>query len=120
MYQVIEPFVAAAVQRAPAVLDCEATTERAVDAVGEAAGGGARLVVFPETWLPTYPYWHPLQSEPLAFANLYRRLFENSVVVPGPETARIGEAAARAGTTVVIGVSASLPKNSRPGSGCLQ
>jgi aliphatic nitrilase len=96
-------FVAAAVQRAPCVLDVEAGTRRAVESIGEAADAGARLVVFPETWLPTYPYWSPFPTD-AAFPELYRRLFENSVSVPGPETERIGEAAARTGTTVIIGV----------------
>ena len=62
-----ESFVAAAVQRPPVVLDREATLARAIDTIAEAAAQGARLVVFPETWLPTYPYWHPFSSEPAAF-----------------------------------------------------
>jgi predicted amidohydrolase len=104
-----ERFVAAAVQRAPVVLDREATLLRAIDAVAEAGAAGARLVVFPETWLPTYPYWHPFASQPAAFSALYRRLFEQAVSVPGPEIARLGEAAARAGTLVVIGVNEREP-----------
>jgi predicted amidohydrolase len=98
------PFVAAAVQRAPAVLDREASVERAVAAIEEAARSGARLIVFPETWLPTYPYWHPLAAAREEFPDLFRRLFEQSVTVPGPEIERLGEAAERAGATLVIGV----------------
>ena len=104
-----ESFVAAAVQRPPVVLDREATLARAIDTIAEAAAQGARLVVFPETWLPTYPYWHPFSSEAAAFSALYRRLYEQSVAVPGPEIARLGEAAARAGATVVIGVNEREP-----------
>ena len=96
-------FVAASVQRPPCVLDLPAGTRRAVESTREAADSGARLVVFPETWLGGYPYWHPFPAEP-GFPELYRRLYENSVVVPGPETERIGEAAARTGSTVVLGV----------------
>ena len=42
----------AIVQQAPVFLDRAATLAKAVDAVGEAARGGARLVVFPETFVP--------------------------------------------------------------------
>ena len=104
MSQTQAPFVAAAVQRSPAILDREACTQRAIETVREAAEAGARLIVFPETWLPTYPYWHPLSSEPKGFSELYRRLYEQSISVPGPQIERIAAAAARAAVTVVIGV----------------
>jgi predicted amidohydrolase len=104
MTATVAPFVAAAVQRAPAVLDRDATVDRAVEAIAEAARSGARLIVFPETWLPTYPYWHPLSAAQAEFPALFQRLFEQSITIPGPETERIGEAAGRAGATVVIGV----------------
>jgi predicted amidohydrolase len=99
-----KPFVAGAIQRAPAVLDRAACVERAVDSIAEAARAGARLIVFPETWLPTYPYWNPMTQARAEFAELFRRLFEQSVPVPGPEIERIGDAAAQAQATVVIGV----------------
>ena len=47
----------AVVQRPPVFLQRGPTLERAVDAVAEAAAAGARLVVFPETWVPGYPAW---------------------------------------------------------------
>ncbi len=97
-----EPFVAAAVQRPPVVLDKAATTDRAVEIISEAATNGARLIVFPETWLPTYPYWAP--SSGAAAPEMFRRLFEQSVSVPGAEISRIAEAARRAQACVVIGV----------------
>lgn len=98
------PFVVAAVQRPPVLLDRKASVRRAVESIREAGDHGAKLIVFPETWVPGYPYWHLLPSEVSAFAELYRRLFMESMTVPGAETAEIGEAAARAGATVVIGV----------------
>ena len=98
------PFIAAAVQRPPAFLDRTAAVGSAVDAIAEAAGEGARLIVFPETWLPTYPYWHAMVSERAAYSDLYQRLFKNSLSVPGPDFDRLAVAARRAAATVVIGL----------------
>jgi len=97
------PFIAAAVQRAPG-LTREEGIARAVEAIGEAAEAGASLIVFPETWIPSYPYWHSRNSMRSEFAALYRRHFEESIEVPGPEWSRISAAAAAAEATVVIGV----------------
>jgi nitrilase len=47
----------AVVQHPPVMLDRRATLDRAVALVAEAAGSGARLVVFPETFIPGYPEW---------------------------------------------------------------
>jgi nitrilase len=47
----------ATVQSAPVFMDCEATVAKACELIDEAAQGGARLVVFPEAFIPTYPDW---------------------------------------------------------------
>lgn len=47
----------AIVQQPPAVLDLAASLERAVAHIDEAASAGAKLIVFPETWLTCYPAW---------------------------------------------------------------
>ena len=99
-----QPYTAAAVQWAPAYGDLRAGVGRASDAIGEAAGEGASLVVLPEAWLPGYPYWCTEQRPARAVRELYRNLVENSVEVPGPVTEALGEAAKRANATVVIGV----------------
>ena len=54
--------------------------------------------------MPGYPYWCTEQRPARAVRELYRTLVENSVEVPGPETAALGEAAKRANATVVVGV----------------
>ena len=47
----------AIVQQAPVFLDRAATLAKAVAAIDEAAQTGARLIVFPEAFVPGYPAW---------------------------------------------------------------
>jgi nitrilase len=93
----------AAVQAAPVFLDLEASLEKALGLIKEAAGEGARLVVFPEAFLPAWPAWvdEVLPGEDAAW---HLRLLEESVVVPGPVTERLGAAARDAGVHLVMGV----------------
>jgi nitrilase len=94
-----------AVQAAPVFLDLDATVDKTCALIDEAAAGGAQLVVFPETFLPTYPDWvWRTNAWDKVAQELYTRLFANAVDVPGPVTVRLGEAAARAGVYVCIGV----------------
>ena len=52
----------AAVQAESAWLDLAAGVDKVVGLIGAAAAGGARLVAFPETFLPGYPWWIWLDS----------------------------------------------------------
>ncbi len=96
----------AAVQASSILLDLEASLDKACGLIREAAAEGARLVVFPEAFLPGYPVWvwfmpgghtHPLRE-------LYTELHANSVSVPGPATEVLGAVAAECEVTVAIGV----------------
>ena len=101
----VERVVVAAVQAAPVFLDRDATVEKASGLVEKAAAEGAGLVVFPETFVPTYPDWvwrsKPWDDGP---AEWTARLIDQSVVVPGPATAALGEAARSAKAYVSVGV----------------
>ncbi len=109
------PFVVAAVQAAPVFLNKQATLEKACRLIHEAGSNGARLAVFPEGFIPTYPIWSwfipPHASRELR--PLYAELLDNAIDVPGPETAILGRAARDAGVHVVIGVNEVNREGSR-------
>jgi nitrilase len=93
----------AAVQATPVFLDREATVDKVGRLVKEASAEGAEVIVFPETFIPTYPDWvwrAPAWSD----GELVRRLYDQSVEVPGPTTAALGEMARDASAYLVMGV----------------
>ena len=95
--------IVAAVQATPVFLDRDATTDKAIELIHEASAAGAGLVVFPETFIPTYPDWVwrlPAWSD----SGYVQRLYAESVEVPGPTVTRLAEAAAAAGAYVAMGV----------------
>lgn len=96
-------FKAAAVQLSPVLHSREGTTEKVCSAILEAGRAGARLVVFPETFVPYYPYFSFIKP-PASIGADHLQLYEQSVVVPSATTERLGAAARRAGAVVVIGV----------------
>ncbi|MEK6322685.1 MAG: carbon-nitrogen hydrolase family protein [Acidobacteriota bacterium] len=88
----------AAVQAAPVYLDLEHSVAKGLALLAEAASLGAKLVVFPETWLPGYPAWLDSCRDVALWDHqptkkVFARLMENSVVVPGPVTEAFGAAA---------------------------
>src|ERR687885_2267871 len=103
----MQPFTVAAVQAAPVVLDREATVDKACHLIVEAGRAGARLVVFPEAFIPTYPDWVwavPAGKQGL-LAKLYAALVDQSVSIPSAATDRLGQAARAVGAYVAIGMS---------------
>ncbi len=107
----LSEYKVAAVQGAPVFLDRSATIDKACRLIEEAAASGAALAVFPETWVPGYPFWVMRQtgaaSKPVPPAigrQLYNRLYNNAVDIPGPDIDRLGRAAKKAGIYVAIGV----------------
>ncbi len=94
---------AAAVQLAPVLFDRDGSTQKVLEAIGEAERKDVNLLVFPETFIPNYPYFANWQA-PANIAELHLRLFEESVDIPGPVTHVVGAAAASAGMVVVLGV----------------
>ena len=103
-------FKAAAVQASPVFLNREATIDKACRLIQEAGRNGARLVAFPETFVPGYPYWIWLDS-PLKHDELFVRLFEEAVEIPSPATDALCRAAKAADTYVFMGINEKVPTN---------
>ena len=104
-----EKHIIAAAQVAPAFLDLEGSLEIAERWITDAGRQGVDLLVFPETWLPGYPFWLDVSPEMGIWdhpptKSVFRRLFENSVEIPSAATQRLGAAAAEAGLTLVMGL----------------
>lgn len=93
----------AGVQAAPVFLDRDATIEKVLRLTKEAAGAGAGLVVFPETFVPGYPDW-VWRSRPWSDGAWYERLYDQAVDVPGPATEALAAVAAEAGVHLSVGV----------------
>ena len=106
----------AAIQATPVVLDAEATVEKAVALLAEAAREGARLAVLPETFVSVYPSnrWAQGATAFAGWGALWERLWESSVDVRGPLVARLVEACREHDLHCVIGVNER--EDDRPGS----
>ncbi|KUO63088.1 MAG: hypothetical protein APF84_11210 [Gracilibacter sp. BRH_c7a] len=100
----------AAVQSAPVFLNREATTEKACSLIREAGENGARVIAFPESYIPAHPIWfhfHP-GTDSIA-TKLSVELFKNSVEIPGPEVEALGAAAREANAYVIMGICEKIP-----------
>jgi len=94
---------AAAVQIAPDLENGQATLARVIDAIEDAARQGVQLIVFPETFVPYYPYFSYVRP-PVQSGSDHLRLYEQAVVVPGPVTQAVAEQARLHGMVIVLGV----------------
>ena len=92
-----------AVQAGPVFMDREASVDKACRLIEEAGSHGARLVAFPEAFIPAYPYW-ARYLPPLQSARYTKELLKQAVQVPGPATERLCRAARDAGVYVVVGI----------------
>ncbi len=100
-------FKVAAVQATPVFLDREATIDKACELIATAGNEGARLVVFPEAFIPAYPdwVWAIPSGEEGVLNELYAELLSNSVTIPSDATDRLCRAARLANAYVVMGMS---------------
>ncbi|GAA3725732.1 nitrilase/aliphatic nitrilase [Spinactinospora alkalitolerans] len=98
----------AAVQAAPQFLDVEGTLDKLDHLVGEAAGNGAELVAFGESFVAGFPVWGGVLP-PIEQHGLHERLVASSITVPGSEVARLGQIATRHSVLLSVGVNERAP-----------
>ncbi len=101
-----EPVKVACAQVEPVPFDRSATIDKVAAVAAEAAGGGARLVLLPETFVPVYPSSRWVrelvgggQGKPV-----FARLARESVEIPGPDSDRLGAIARDNGLQLALGV----------------
>ncbi len=94
---------AAAVQLSPVLHSQSGTMEKVLDAISDAAKAGVELIVFPETFVPYYPYFS-FVLPPVLMGKEHMKLYEEAVVVPGPVTEAVSAAARTHQMVIVLGV----------------
>jgi nitrilase len=106
----------AAVQATPVILEAEASVAKAIALMQDAAGRGAELAVLPETFVPLYPSngWARGAAGFSGWDELWERLWENAVEVPGPLVDELVGACERLGIHAVVGINER--ELERPGS----
>jgi nitrilase len=116
-----ETIKVAIVQASPVHLNLKASIDKAIEYISEAAGQGARLIAFGETWLPGYPAW--LDYSPKAALwnhaptkEVFARLRENSLVVGSKDSERLSNAAKDFGVTLVMGINERVTKGEGQGT----
>lgn len=102
-----QPIIAAAVQAEPVWLNLDASVDKAVQLIHEAANQGADLIGFPETFIPGYPWWIWLDS-PADGMRFVPEYANNSMTSHGPHMDRIRAAARESQIYVVLGYSAKV------------
>lgn len=98
----------AAAHVAPVFLDAARSTDKACGLIAEAAGAGARLIAFPEAFIPAFPIWVALQA-PILGHELFGRLVSNALRIDGAEIDRLRTAARRHGIVVSMGFTEGTP-----------
>ena len=100
----LNQYKVAVVQAAPVFLDLDATLDKGVALIEEAAENGARLIGFPETWIPGYPWWIWLES-PIGGLRFIQQYHENSLGKDSPQLQKLCDVARENNIFVVMGAS---------------
>jgi nitrilase len=108
MGDTIQKVKVAVVQAASVLFDKSGSVDKACRLINETANQGAKLVLFPEAFIPAYPrgltFGTVVGSRSSSGRLTWQRYWSNAIDVPGPCTQLIGKAARNAKTYVAIGV----------------
>jgi nitrilase len=101
-----QKYKVAVVQAAPVWLDLDATVAKCIALITQAAEKGAKLIAFPETFIPGYP-WHIWLGAPAwgIGRGFVQRYFDNSLSYDSPQAEKLRKAAQASRITVVLGLS---------------
>lgn len=99
----------AVVQAAPILFDKEQCLAKALRLIRDCAEHGAELIVFPELFIPGYPFGmnfgFRVGSRTAEGRSDWKRYYDNSILVPGAETDHLVAAAKEYGVYLSIGIS---------------
>src|SRR6266700_2231032 len=99
-------YKVAVVQAAPVWLDLDATVEKTIGLIEEAASKGAKLIAFPEAFIPGYPWYIWMGAPAWAIGRGFvQRYFDNSLSYDSPQAETLRQAVKKAGITAVLGLS---------------
>lgn len=103
----------AVVQAAPVLFNKSACLAKALALIEEAAGHGAELIVFPELFIPGYPYGmtfgFTVGSRTEEGRRDWKRYYDASILAGGEEAQALAEAAKKHGVYLSIGISERDP-----------
>jgi nitrilase len=94
---------AAAAQIAPHLLSRSSTIGIVLDTMDEAHRNGANFIVFPETFIPYYPYFSFI-SPPVKQGKEHLALYEQAVEVPSEDTQLISKKCKELELVAVVGI----------------
>ena len=107
-------------QAEPVHLSLEKSLEKLLQQIENASENGAKLIVLGESWLSGYPAWIDYCEgvalwDEAGMKEVYHRLHESSVTIPGKEIDQICQRAKAKGLTVCLGVNEKVERG--PGTG---
>ncbi len=98
----------AVIQASPIFMDLEGTLKKTLKLIKEASCKGAKLIVFPEAFIPAYPrglsFGFVVGSRTMEGRKDWKRYYDNSVAIPGPVIDILANAAKEADAYISIGV----------------
>lgn len=99
----------ALVQASPVMFDKEKCTDKVIRLMEDSAANGAELIVFPELFIPGYPYGmtygFTVGSRSQSGRQDWKTYYDNSILADGAEMRRIADCAEKLGVYVSIGYS---------------